>query len=1629
MNIDIKDIQGHTRVSVPIQEGAKGVFSLMTSDYIQLPFTSENVIPFKLGDYADLSGIEFEGLGGKIAKVYEIVDINNATPTYNETTGGYDYTLRLDAYYWKWKNKILKYTPENAGQEASWSLTAALDVHLGVFLRNLKALGYTHKGTDFTFSIDNTVENKAVSVTYDNTNLLDALFLLASEEYYNCDCWITDNVIHFGRNEFGDAVKIERGVEAVTIGKAESKGTYATRIYAFGGTRNIPTNYRPTDEQTVVNGVVQKRLMLPADTPYIDAYEGMTTEEAIEDVVVFDDIYPRRVGTISDVTTRKDTVTDEDGTQREVTYYRYKDTGIIFDEKYIIEGQELKVIFQSGKMNGMEFGVIFNPEGEDPAEQLWEIVANEDYGRLLPDDLIRPENGDTYVLSGFDIQLVSDQYIPQAEQELLKRAQKYADIAKKDDGTYPVTLFSDFVYADQLRHNYEFGQKVNLIDKAYFPNGRVSRILGWEINLDIPFDSPKYTVGESMPYSRIGEIEDKVDSLTYKGQTYTGVGGIGVYIIRTNDSTSPSDSNVFSALRSLATFLRKDKPDSTKYLIRFLGGLISDNIQSQDFASGPFGTGFVVKRDPKTGKSYIETDELYVRLKAYFETLEIKHLSHVGGRIVASPAGMECVRVELVSAEYETLYDSAGSPITDSEGEEVTVPTIGGEQAYRCYFKQTDGEKEIVNEFAVDDLAQCREFNVKEGTSHQVSNQYYWRRVIGVGEDYIDLSITDCDPGSMEPKAGDTIVTIGNKTDESRQHVVFLSSYDNDAPCIKLYSGINSYSMLDKEVTVISPNADKNVFTGKVVIKPGSMGYENLADAPDMTEINREIQNAKDDAASASQAASEVQQSVADLTGYVDGAFSDGIITESEAKAIATYINVVDNEKKSAEAVYDELYNNPYLEGSAKVGLANAKSAMFSAADALTSSVNTAIADGKATQGEKADVDAKYASFNTECASFNEAVKAAEKSIQDKLKGYADNAQMAADEANQAASNAQEDANEAKQSVESLNTYVDGAFKDGIITESEAKAIATYINTVNSTKGSMDSTYTALYGNSYLTGTYKSLLYSAKRSFDSAVASLTSSINTAIADGKTTETEKDDVDSKFTAFNNAYASLSSAIENANKAIQDKIKQEAADQAKEDIDAQIGKVDQSVKDEIAKQLGYTDYENLKYYAERGMSIIKGGTINTEVLEASLVITSQLIANAIRTNTLNVNNKFKVYTDGSVDMSGILHSLGSKTELVVSDGYVRIIYNGADVAKLSVNENTGMPEMALYRNNRACIVTAERILLGTGSGSNSFLTFDASKIGPGTIKVNSSSGVLYLDNNSFEVITVGIYASPSNGGTTIPSPTSLHMVMKGESETVEAVPYEGYEFDRWSDGGSQKHTVTWSQGGEALTAYFTKIQVTKYTVTLKVSPSGSGTVSGGGTYNSGTRRTVSATANSGYRFVRWSDGGYQSHTVTWDANKTLTAYFEAYTVTGDEIFSGTALTSSSYWKAYGSPSINSVTGGVATLKFTGIISDDNYIIFNKGYLGSKLEQGHVYLLSLQIKSSTNTAIVGFIGYYNSTGDAYLLSEQVIWGETVTTSYKTVTLQLTAKRDSTSSDGFIIIANSACTINIKSISLKEV
>lgn len=631
--IDIKDISGAIQLTTLINEGCKRKFTLMKEDYIMLKFSLENPIYFKLGSYVECN-----------FGLFEVCDLQK--PAFNTNTAGYDYELRLDAYYWKWKNKIFKYTPETTGQEASWNLTAPLDVQAGIVLRNLKALGYTYKGQDFVFSIDSTVENKSQLMSYDNINILDACFEMAKK--WDCECWVTENIIHFGRCEFGDPVNWEIGVNVEEMSRSDSQSTYATRIYAFGSTRNIPSNYRPVDETVVVNGVVQKRLMLPEGIPYIDAYPNMTTEEAVEQVVIFDEVYPRRTGIMSDVTTIEvtDKVENEDGTTTEEKWnaYRFRDTGVNFSEKYILPGQELRIRFASGLLNGLEFAVKFNPEGKpekledggwNPEAQLWEIVRNEDYGRPLPGDVLFPQDGDEYVLSGWDSTKITELgLVGAAEQELKEKTEKYAAKSKIDPSTYGCTMMSNDAYREDGVHNfYSIGQKVNLINKAYFENGRQSRVIGFEFNLDYSFDSPVYTVGETTAYSRIGELEEKVESLTLKGQTYTGGGGSGVYVIGSHDSTPATDHNVYSALRSLIMFMRKDTEERTGFLLSLLGGtVIKKYAKFGDFVTGVSG-GYIDEKGNLEMESGVFRKRLFVPEIAYNRTTYFK------GRMVNSPGG------------------------------------------------------------------------------------------------------------------------------------------------------------------------------------------------------------------------------------------------------------------------------------------------------------------------------------------------------------------------------------------------------------------------------------------------------------------------------------------------------------------------------------------------------------------------------------------------------------------------------------------------------------------------------------------------------------------------------------------------------------------------------------------------------------------------------------------------------------------------------------------------------------------------------------------------------------------------------------------------------------------------------
>ena len=221
-------------------------------------------------------------------------------------------------------------------------------------------------------------------------------------------------------------------------------------------------------------------------------------------------------------------------------------------------------------------------------------------------------------------------------------------------------------------------------------------------------------------------------------------------------------------------FLRKDKEDFANELITFLKGLLI----------GKNGSGITVLEN---GMSQAVVDYLYVKVKAVFDELEVKKKTYVGGEQVISHAGMKCNRVDEL------------------------------DDVYRCYFKEEEDGIEIENQFTPGSLAIAQECNIKTGISHHVGNRYYWRLVTAVGENYIDLSKTVCDPNVENdvPVAGDDIVGLGHKTDITRQAAIILSSVNEVSPSIIMYQGINDFTLTGKDV--ISFDFDKS--TGKARMK------------------------------------------------------------------------------------------------------------------------------------------------------------------------------------------------------------------------------------------------------------------------------------------------------------------------------------------------------------------------------------------------------------------------------------------------------------------------------------------------------------------------------------------------------------------------------------------------------------------------------------------------------------------------------------------------------------------------------------------------------------------------------------------------------------------------------------------
>lgn len=316
---------------------------------------------------------------------------------------------------------------------------------------------------------------------------------------------------------------------------------------------------------------------------------------------------------------------------------------------------------------------------------------------------------------------------------------------------------------------------------------------------------------------RLSQAQINQDIISRLDNGVIGGGYIkGVELITTTNNKVPTNTNIYSALKSDSLYPKKLNNEDINGIYDFLNGLTIGKPTAY--------TGGTWSID-KLGKTHLTTDYLYVRLKSIFETLQILNVDTIGGKLVISPAGsirvayVDRIKIDAPVFKHDEKTDVWSIPqIKDDKGNLVNETL--NQEVYRCYFLgEQEGEK-VENKWKVGDQAQAKSFNVKKGTYHKTGNHYLWRLVVGVSTDtvdidgkkyhYVDLSQLIFDVGSDAPAPGDVLNQLGHRGEDlQRQTAIVLNAVDNYAPSITLYAGINDFTLLNKEYV------DYGVYQGK----------------------------------------------------------------------------------------------------------------------------------------------------------------------------------------------------------------------------------------------------------------------------------------------------------------------------------------------------------------------------------------------------------------------------------------------------------------------------------------------------------------------------------------------------------------------------------------------------------------------------------------------------------------------------------------------------------------------------------------------------------------------------------------------------------------------------------------------
>lgn len=846
---------------------------------LYLYFASEEFINIPVGAYCIYKNI-----------TYYLMDPDDFK---KKSSRNFEYTLvmyDIGAILGKYKCRDI------VSKRLKFDYTAKPHEHLQLIVDNLNM-------RDSGWKVGECIEAEEKTINYNHIFCSEALPTIADtfKTEYEIDPAI--KTIHLRKVEYnkGEPLPLEYGKDkgfVPGLGRSNKDGNRpVTILYVQGGEQNIDFSKYGS-----------KELLLPKNQrleyegrAYVSDAEGLyikradtTLTDVQEDSLDCSHISPKRVGSVSNVV-----VSD-----KEKNFYDFIDSSIPDDlnfEDYVIEGNNMTVIFQSGMLAGSnkEFEVKYVHK-----ERKFLITPQEIDGQIMPNDIYKPNLGDKYAVFGIqlpDAYICNNSTKEGASWDMFREAAKY--LYENEDPKFTFKGELDSIYSKKrwlsIGGKIKLGGYILFKDPQFIPEG-----------IKIRITSIKEYIHR--PYSPIIELSNTTTGVTVSSE-----------LNKIESNEVKTDNQYKNSIQFTKRRFRDAKETISMLndaLLHFSGSISPISVQTMSLLVGDESLQFRFVNN-KTNPTQVE----------YFVTYDSKKkvLSAPGGILQHMTIGIDTLSSGHKASEYK-FWDI----------EKYTSPTLTETVGYYLYVKANKN-------------GTTGSYVLSKNAIKLEGVEGYYHFLVGIlnsefeGErSFIELfGFTEIVPGRITT---DKIVSTDGKT---------------------YFDLLNS------------------IISGKIRFQSGSSGLYEL---DEWEAVNGLITQAQNTANAAVESAKNANTAVGNLNNYVDGAFADGIIEESEAKAIEKYINTVNNTKAAVEAAYNKLYTNAYLTGTAKTGLLNAKVTLMGSIESLISAINSAIADGRTTVTEKNNVDSKYTTFNRAYADFNTAVEVANKAIQDTLKGYSD---------------------------------------------------------------------------------------------------------------------------------------------------------------------------------------------------------------------------------------------------------------------------------------------------------------------------------------------------------------------------------------------------------------------------------------------------------------------------------------------------------------------------------------------------------------------------------------------------------------------------------------------------------------